>query len=96
MFCHRPETVAGVLQSPPVMRELSTGEEFEILLRQYQAALRLYIDAVASLERYTPQDSIEAYEIAERTRLAFEKARHSLSLHVTSRGEVQDAVALAR
>ena len=58
--------------------------ECEILRSRYQADLRVYIDAAKFLDSADRFD--EAYDRAERARIAFEAARERLNKHRADHG----------
>ena len=51
-----------------------------------RADLKIYRDAVISLERSTGENFRKAHEQAEHARLAYEAARDKLNEHIASHG----------
>jgi hypothetical protein len=59
-------------------------QDRDVLTHRYDAELRVYADAVRSLESAIGLDVAEASKRADRALLAFENARDQISEHIRS------------
>lgn len=59
-------------------------QDRDVLTHRYDAELRVYADAVRSLESASGRDFAEALKRVDRALLAFENARDQISDHIRS------------